>query len=285
MPNIGKDDAMNDYEEKKQARIERYRRKAEKARGESVGLSQQVDEMLSAIPPGQPIHGVSDRHYRERMNKKMGQSVSAAEKAEYYEYKAEAAEKNTAISSDDPDAIIKLRDKLVGLKWAQEEMKRINAYYRKHKTCQGCEGVSDEEAARLDHEVETGYSWETAPYPSYKLSNNNQEIHRIEDRLKTLEQTRDGKFQGWEFEGGKVVANVEANRLQIFFDEVPSEELRSKLKHGAFKWARSVGAWQRQLTQNAIYAAKHIPEIRPKDGSDPIKLQGKAKNKDAQERG
>lgn len=241
--------------------------------------------MLSAIPPGQPMHSVSDRHYRERMNKKMGQSVSAAEKAEYYEYKAEAAEKNTAISSDDPDAIIKLRDKLVRLKRAQEEMKRINAYYRKHKTCQGCEGISDEEAARLDHEVEAGYLRENVPYPSYKLSNNNAEIHRIEKRLKTLEQTRDGKFQGWEFEGGKVVANVEANRLQIFFDEVPSEELRSKLKHGAFKWARSVGAWQRQLTQNAIYAAKHIPEIKPKDGSDPVKLQGKAKNKDAQERG
>ena len=28
-------------------------------------------------------------------------------------------------------------------------MKTINAYYRKHQTCRGCEGVTEEEAARL----------------------------------------------------------------------------------------------------------------------------------------
>ncbi|WP_080637031.1 MULTISPECIES: DUF3560 domain-containing protein [Lachnospiraceae] len=42
----------------------------------------------------------------------MEKSVEAGKKAEYYEAKAEAAEHNQAISSDDPEAIQKLMDKL-----------------------------------------------------------------------------------------------------------------------------------------------------------------------------
>lgn len=266
---------MNDYEEKKQARIDRYRERAESAREQSDGLSGQALSMLHAIPPGQPIVGKADRRFRERIDQKMGQSVAASEKADYYEQKAQAAENNTAISSDDPDALTKLQEKLDGLKAKQAFMKRVNAYYRKHKTCQGCEGVSPELAAKLDESMETAYSWETAPFPSCTLTNNNANIHRIEGRIKHLTRAQEVGYRGWEFEGGKVVPNTDLNRLQIFFDEIPSEEVRSALKGRGFRWARSEGAWQRQLTGNAIYAASRIPAIRPKDGSDPVKLQPK----------
>ena len=46
---------MNDYEQRKQDRIDRYLEKAEKARAESSALSQQAHTMLSAIPPGQRV--------------------------------------------------------------------------------------------------------------------------------------------------------------------------------------------------------------------------------------
>ena len=98
----------------------------------------------------------------------------------------------------------------------------------------------------------------------------------IRDRLT---QAREVGYQGWEFEGGKVVANAENNRLQIFFDEIPSPELRQELKSRGFRWARSEGAWQRQLTDNAIYSASRIQAIQPSDGSDPLKLQPKHKPK------
>ena len=196
---------------------------------------------------------------------------------DYYEGKARAAANNRAISSDDPDAAQKLQEKLAALEKSQARMKTINAYYRKHQTCRGCEGVTEEEAARLDQRVKDGYSWETAPYPPFALSNNNQEIHRIKKRLETLTQNREIGFQGWEFDGGKVVANDDTNRLQIFFDEIPPAEVREALKGHGFRWARSEGAWQRQLSSNAIYAARHIAAIRPIDGSDPIKIQPKRK--------
>ena len=273
---------MNDYEQRKQDRIDRYLEKGGKARAESSALSQQAHTMLSAIPPGQPMlpdhySYKSDKRYRDRSDTKMRQSVSADEKADYYERKARAAANNRAISSDDPDAAQKLQEKLAALEKSQARMKTINAYYRKHQTCRGCEGVTDEEAAKLDQRVKDGYSWETAPYPPFALSNNNQEIHRIKKRLETLTQNREVGFQGWEFDGGKVVANDDNNRLQIFFDEIPAPEIREALKGHGFRWARSEGAWQRQLSGNAIYAARRIDAIRPIDGSDPIKIQPKRK--------
>ena len=260
---------MNDYEQRKQDRIDRYLEKAGKARAESSALSHEAHTMLSAIPPGQPMlpdhySYKSDKRYRDRIDTKMRQSISADEKADYYEGKARAAANNRAISSDDPDAAQKL----------QEKLPRSKSH---RQTCRGCEGVTEEEATRLDKRVLDGYSWETAPYPSYVLSNNNQEIHRIKKRLETLTQNREIGFQGWEFDGGKVVANSDNNRLQVFFDAIPPAEVREALKGHGFRWARSEGAWQRQLSGNAIYAARHIAAIRPIDGSDPIKIQPKRK--------
>ena len=275
---------MSDYEERKQARIDRYRERAEQARQESDELSRKSFSMLEHIPPGQPIlvgHH-SERGHRkllERSDRKMEQSIAASEKAAYYEHKAEAAERNTAIFSDDPEALTKLNKKLESLQVAQTRMKQINAYYRKHGTCQGFHGLSDEQAEKLDDRVRNGYSWEKAPYPAYALSNNNQEIRRLKERIKQLTQAREVGYQGWEFEGGKVVANAENNRLQIFFDEIPSPELRQELKSRGFRWARSEGAWQRQLTDNATYSASRIQAIQPSDGSDPLKLQPKHKPK------
>ena len=125
---------MNDYEERKQARIDRLHEKAEKARAESHSLFKQSTDMASAIPAGQPVHGPADRRYREKIGRKMDQSIAALEKADYYERKAQAAENNTAISSDDPEALAKLKEKLEDLQISQTRMKQINAYYKKNGT-------------------------------------------------------------------------------------------------------------------------------------------------------
>ncbi len=268
---------MNDYEQKKQDRIDRLRARADKARAESGALFQQSTDMASVIPFGQPVHGAADRRYREKIGKKMEQSIAASDKADYYERRAQAAENNTAISSDDPEAITKLTEKLEGLKKAQEFMKAINAHYRKHGTCHGTEGLSEERAEELDQDVKNGPSWVTVPFSTYSLSLNNKEIHRIQDRITKLTEAKELGYTGWAFEGGRVEANEDKNRLQIFFDKIPSEEVRKELKSWGFRWARSEGAWQRQLTDNAIYAASRIKAIQPTDGTDPVKIQPKRK--------
>ena len=271
---------MNDYEKKKQERIDRYRERAGRARAESQTLSTQAHTMLSAIPPGQPLlvdhHSYkSDKRYRESIDRKMGKSIAAGEKADYYEQKARAAEQNTAISSDDPNAISKLKSKLERLKDQQILMKRINSHYRKHQTARGCTGVDAEMSAAIDGAMATVPKSQTAPFVGYQLSNLNQEIHRLEKRIEQLTQAKEVGYQGWEFDGGEVVANSEKNRLQVFFDSIPPEEVRKALKGHGFHWAKSEGAWQRQLSPNAIYSARLIAAIRPLDGSDPFKIQPK----------
>ena len=267
---------MSDYEDKKQARIDRYRARAEQARAQSTELYQQSHDMISVIPMGQPIMGARDRRYRERAAQKMDKSMAAMDKAEYYERKAEAAENNTAISSDDPDAIAKLTEKLESLQIMQTRMKQINAYYRKNGTCRGFHGLTDEEADKLISDVQY-HPWDRSPYPAFALSNNSAEIRRLKGRIQKLTEAKELGYQGWEFDGGRVVPNEENNRLQIFFDEIPNPEVRQELKSQGFRWARSEGAWQRQLTDNAIYAARRIEAIWPADGSDPIKIQPKRK--------
>ena len=276
---------MNSYEEKKQRRIDYYKEQAEKADKESKLLSQESSKMLEVIPMGQPLlvdhySYKSDKNYRERAWNKMGKSVEASQKAEYYRNKAEAAENNAAISSDDPDAIIKLKEKLQSCQDLQDHMKKANAHYRKHGTMKGFDGISDEKAANLDEAIKNGYSWEKAPYPSYRLQNNNAEINRLKKRIASLERQDETGFVGWKFEGGEAVANTEENRLQLLFDEKPNEEQRSKLKHWGFKWSPSNKAWQRQLNNNAIYAAGQLDFIQPLDGRTPRELQPKPKKKE-----
>ncbi|HHZ07069.1 MAG TPA: hypothetical protein GX401_09900 [Clostridiales bacterium] len=189
-----------------------------------------------------------------------------------------------SIRSDDPQAIEKLAEKLNVCEQAQSHMKEINAYYRKHGTCQGFPEMTDDLAAKLDNKVANGYSWQKTPFFDYELTNNNAEIRRLKSRIKELTVNQEVGFVGWGFDGGEVVANSEDNRLQVFFEEKPDEQKRSVLKSNGFKWAPSVGAWQRQLNSNAIYAASRVDCIRPENGESPVKLQPKAPQKDAPER-
>lgn len=173
------------------------------------------------------------------------------------------------ISSDDPSAVEKLKRKLEGLEKQQAHMKAVNAYYRKHKTLEGCPGLS-EEAAQAMQENWAGGWYPGRPYPPYALSNNNANIRRIQARIAELEAKKEAPApDGWTFDGGTVETNTEENRLQIFFDEKPDEALRTELKSHGFRWAPSQKAWQRQLTGNAIYAAKQIPALAPEEGDTP----------------
>lgn len=54
----------------------------------------------------------------------------------------------------------------------------------------------------------------------------------------------------------RVVLNKALDRVQIIFPDKPSDDERRILKSRAFRWAPSVGAWQRQLTQNGVWAAE-----------------------------
>lgn len=54
----------------------------------------------------------------------------------------------------------------------------------------------------------------------------------------------------------RVILNTALNRVQIVFPDRLTNDERRVLKSHAFRWAPSLGAWQRQLTRNGVRAAK-----------------------------
>jgi hypothetical protein len=127
----------------------------------------------------------------------------------------------------------------------------------------GAPGITDAQAAKLDERIRTASaSYNRVPFSSYDLTNNNSQIKRLEAKLAEVSRG----FEGWVFDGGRAEANTEMNRLQLFFDEKPDDRQRMVLKANGFKWAPTQDAWQRQLTDNAIYAAGRIDFIWPSDG-------------------
>ena len=181
------------------------------------------------------------------------------------------------ISADDPQAIQKLEAKLEKLQSAQDTMKAVNAYYRKHKTLDGCPALSAERIEAMKAEMSSQWHIQDKPYPSWALSNNNAEIRRIKGRIAELTRKQETAYAGWEFDGGTVEMNREDNRLQIFFEEKPDEQTRETLKENGFRWSPKAGAWQRQLNDNAIYAADRLSCIKPLSGKSPVEIQKEAR--------
>lgn len=165
------------------------------------------------------------------------------------------------IKSDDERAIEKLEEKLEDMKNVQERMKAANKAIR----------MKDTEAGD-DLLRELGYSEDTIKklrtpdfcgrigYPGYELTNNNANIHRIEERINNLKAAKERGNSEQEYKTFKAVENTEAMRYQIIFEGKPDEEIRALLKGNGFKWAPSQGAWQRQITANGKWAFNKVVE-------------------------
>lgn len=168
------------------------------------------------------------------------------------------------ISSDDPQAVEKLEAKLAALEKHQEMMKAANAAIRMKDPAKGDAklaelGYTPEDIAKLREPDFCG----RIGYPAYALQNNNANIRRIRGRIEELKKRSENTPEGWEFDGGRVVMNTTENRLQIIFDGKPDADVRTELKGEGFRWAPSQGAWQRQLTDNAMRAARRLKCIAP----------------------
>lgn len=164
------------------------------------------------------------------------------------------------VKSGDDDAIAKLETKVAKLQKSQDTMKQVNAYYRKHKTLDGCTLISSQAAAEC---METMRRYGHAPFESFKLSNNLAEIKRCEARIAQLKRAKaEGNHEkdGLQNKYFRVVANSDIMRLQLFFDGIPETQQRDIIKKHGFKWSPANKAWQRVLNANATYATKRIIE-------------------------
>lgn len=270
---------LNEYEQRQQQRRERYAELADKNEARSDAHYQRSHQLSDMIPFGQPIlvgHHSESRHrnHIKRIHGEMGKSVEASNKAEYYRQKAESVGKG-GISSDDPAALKKLREKLESMERGHAFMKAINKAWRaagkpESENLEGWKKIAEhpevkalgfEKIDELRQRQANTWFAGRAPFPSYSLSNNNANMKRVKDRIKELERKAEapkaqdvsGDLDGTPY---TLHENNALNRVQILFDGKPPAEIRATLKHNGFRWSPRNKAWQRHLNNAGRYAAQ-----------------------------
>ena len=271
---------MNDYEIRKQERIDRLRAFADKARQRSEQRLDRADELASMIPMGQPIligHHSEKGHraHLKKIDTNMRKGFEEKDKADYYEQKADAAENNTAIASADPEAEEKIKEKIVALEAQQEHYKTLNKILRKLKL-QPTEnfmcppesliilqqnGFTEQEITSLvNHNHWTFNGRNHLAFPSYLFTNTNANIRRLKERLQrlTVQRSAMAAFETIHGPGGYIDKNEDHNGIEVHFPGKPSQEIIDKLKMHGFRWSRFSMCWYGQFNQYKLDIAKRL---------------------------
>ena len=224
-----------DYEERRQARIDRLNNAAASAAQESSQRFKRAHDMVKDIPLGQPniIGRPALPALRERSARTMDKALELNRTADYYAERAEAAEGNSAISSDDPAAIEKLQAKLAKLEATRDRVKAANKESKK---------TGGERSA-----------WYTLPYLA-------RDIKSVKERIAKLQAVDDMPAEIIIFDGGEIESDPITNRVIIRYDDRQPDSVTAQLKANGFKWAPSVQGWQRLRTPGALRLAQKLCE-------------------------
>lgn len=248
---------MQSYEERKKSRIESLKkraiRKKEFASQNDLSL---YGEEKSGIPMGQPIlvgHHSERRHRKhlERIESKVRKGYEALKQAERLEDRAEAAEKRSAIDSDNPNAIELLKNKIAMMEKQRDQNKKINQLVRAASNSKELQGLilnqwpdfkdADLIASKLMEKGDKGV-------PTWWFTNHSAEIRRLKKRIEQLQAMEENQFPTIE-KNGITVCLLEG-RIVMSMDFIPSKEDRLKLKSAplSFKWSPKNKAWVRKHT-------------------------------------
>lgn len=219
---------INSFQERQQRKAERFAELSREAKTQAEAADKGAQRIADIIPMGQPIlvgHHSEGRHRRdlERMGRGFEKARELSEKSDYYANKAKNALDDSIIRSDDPEAAQKIAARIADLEREREAIK-------------------------------------ARPHQSYELSNLAGNIKRLKDRLKTIEETAKLPQGDRIINGVTLRINKELNRVQLIFPSIPSPEVRDKLKHSGFHWSPYNGAWQRMISNGALYYAESILE-------------------------
>lgn len=185
--------------------------------------------------------------------------LNEAKKEAFYEANPNAR----PVMSGDADAVDRLKSKLDAAKKAQETMIAVNKIVRKNPIDRPALVALLGSEEKVD-EILKPDCFGGIGFASFSLTNNRSEIKRLEGRISEIENRKAVTPKELNINGVKIVENPEAMRLQLFFNGKPSPDMIAVLKSNAFKWSPSISAWQRQLTNNAVYSFNHfvLPKIK-----------------------
>ena len=140
----------------------------------------------------------------------------------------------------------------------QKQMKTLNSIMRAKK-------LSDDDKIKKIM-ADLGFKENTAKnliknnfsHAPYELTNNNANIKRMTERVKTMERMDAKPTSTVKFSGGEIIDNSDEDRVQIDFGDKPDETMRDKLKGEGWRWSPYNGVWQRKRTDAAMSSARRI---------------------------
>ena len=291
------------YEEKQARKLERFQELAEKNSIVSVRMYDKSHELADMIPFGQPIlvgHHSEGRHRRhlEKINSTFRKAIEAKDKSEYYAAKAERIENPYAISSDDPEAVTKLKEKLAGIEAEIEKVKahnkkckdfvklevvcshreneeqiaNTNGNYKRYATINKTTKEIKWESSRVPKDIrdkietyaktgileKTNIAKENKVFDSYHLTNLNGNKTRIKKRIEELSSLAKVEEIEETLNGITLSIDKEQNRVKLAFPGKPTPEIISKLKHSGFHWSPYQKVWMRMISDYALSQAREI---------------------------
>ncbi len=264
--------SVNAYERKQEERRARLEAAAARTRDEATGRLNAAHAIGDAIPMGQPIlvgHHSEGKHRSalRRMDRHMRAGVDGLKEADALD-RAAAGVGTGGISSDDPEAVIKLRAELVEAEAIRVRYKAINKAVRADAAADPLLGpavialaLTDKERAALDKHRRFWPGWR--PGEGFSLTNLGANIRRLEKRIEELLAKSADVTTTWPAADTwplEVVDDVEGNRLRIKFpgDSRPSDEIKGVLRGRGFVFSPSSGCWQRKRSSSADYAARIV---------------------------
>ena len=166
--------------------------------------------------------------------------VDENKKAKMHESKASGIENqlDRCIFSDDDNAAEAIAERIAANEAKREQMKKINALYRKGDA----EGLAvfGLNLETLRARLKDAYSWCQQPHPAYELSNLGQRISGDKKRLEAIKMQAARKERA-EAAGGVVIVRGARGYAQVTFAEKPEYSVIRALKDASFHW--SGGSW------------------------------------------
>jgi hypothetical protein len=187
--------------------------------------------------------------------------------------------RNEPILSSDSDAVEQLQKKLAALEAQRDNMKAVNAAWRKYEKTKDFSaliqlGLTTADIDRMSERIAAAYSWEKQPYVGWQLTNLGATIRSVKERIIKVSGAQAQPERKIETPSGITYEDSPAdNRVRLFFPGKPDEAVRSKLKSNGFRWTPSLGCWQAYRNYRAEMVAREMiapTEILPTLGGEAV---------------
>ncbi len=93
--------------------------------------------------------------------------------------------------------------------------------------------------------------------PKNKVFADNNAIWNLLDEVQEVKTVKENEVLK-KYDGAEVVKDYEADRIRIYFDEKPGDQVIKDLKSSGWRWTPSEGVWQRKITNAAEFSYKKI---------------------------